>query len=94
MKTKMFISQPMNGRTEEEIIKERRDIAKLLPANCEMLDTLFDLDTDNPIMYLAKSIEKLAEADCVIFIPGWEDARGCKIEFEIAKAYGKVIVIL
>ena len=44
--------------------------------------------------YLAKSIEAMSEADIVIFANGWEETRGCRIEFEIAKQYGKEIAIL
>ena len=43
---------------------------------------------------LASSINKLADADLVVFASGWENARGCKIEFEVAKQYGKRILIL
>lgn len=83
---KVMISQPMNGLTDEEI--------KVINPEWEVLNTLFDIEFDNPIYYLAKSIEKLAEADVVVFVPGWEKARGCKIEYEIAKAYGKFILIM
>ena len=37
---------------------------------------------------LAHSIQCLADADIVYFAEGWENARGCKIEHEIAKQYG------
>lgn len=89
---KVFISQPMNGKTEEEIRKERKIIEDSI--NGEVLDTIFELETDNPIIYLAKSIEQLAIADQVVFMKDWENARGCRIEYEIAKNYGKEILIL
>lgn len=62
----------------------------------EVLETVFD-DFSNektPIYYLAKSIEILDKADRVIFMQGWENARGCLIEYQIAKCYGKEILIL
>lgn len=91
---KVMISQPMNGLTDEEIKAVREEVIKVINSEWEVLNTLFDVKFDNPIYYLAKSIEKLAEADIVIFVPSWEKARGCKIEYEIAKAYGKFILIM
>lgn len=91
---KVMISQPMNGLTDEEIKAVREEVIKVINPEWKVLNTLFDVEFDNPIYYLAKSIEKLAEADVVIFVPGWENARGCKIEYEIAKAYGKFILIM
>lgn len=91
---KVMISQPMNVLTDEEIKAVREEVIKIINPEWEVLNTLFNIEFDNPIYYLAKSIEKLAEADIVIFVPGWETARGCKIEYEIAKEYGKTIVIL
>ena len=91
---KVMISQPMNGLTDEEIKAVREEVIKVINPEWKVLNTLFDVEFDNPIYYLAKSIEKLAEADVVIFVPGWDYARGCKIEYEIAKAYGKFILIM
>ena len=91
---KVMISQPMNGLTDEEIKAVREEVIKVINPEWKVLNTLFDIEFDNPIYYLAKSIEKLAEADAVVFVPGWEKARGCKIEYEIAKAYGKFILIM
>lgn len=91
---KVMINQPMNGLTDEEIKAVREEVIKVINPEWEVLNTIFDIEFDNPIYYLAKSIEKLAEADVVVFVPGWEKARGCKIEYEIAKAYGKFILIM
>lgn len=90
---KLFISQPMNGKTDEEILRERNEairIAKdILKEDVEVLETFFDdFGPDKkPLHYLAKSLEYLAEADIVYFVPGWEKARGCKIEYECSVAY-------
>lgn len=40
------------------------------------------------IQDLAGAIESLAECDAVYFCKGWRDARGCRAEFHVAKAYG------
>lgn len=91
---KIMISQPMKGKTEKEIKDEREELVKKLQEEGhEVLETVFE-DFDcyaSPIAYLARSIEFLDKADAVVFMKGWENARGCKIEHEIALKYGKYI---
>lgn len=91
---KIMISQPMRGKTEKEIKEERKELIKILEdEGHEVLETVFD-DFDcyaSPIAYLARSIEFLDKADAVVFMKGWENARGCRIEHETAKEYGKYI---
>ena len=94
---KIMISQPMKGRTEKDIKEEREAlVTKLEAEGHEVLDTVFtDFDCyASPIAYLARSIEYLDKADAVVFMKGWEEARGCRIEHIIATEYGKFIKIL
>lgn len=92
---KIMISQPMNGKTNEEIKDNRRRILeKLKEMHIEVIETIFDYDEETkeinnaPVYYLAKSIEKMSDADAILFMNGWETARGCLIEHEIAIKYG------
>lgn len=91
---KLFISQPMRGKTDEEILKEREvaiDKAKeVVGDEIGVLQTFFnDFESDaKPLQYLARSLEFLAKADVAYFAPGWEDARGCRIEHQCAVEYG------
>lgn len=91
---KIMISQPMRGKTNEQIREERVELVeKLESQGHEVLETVFE-DFDcyaSPIAYLARSIEFLNKADAVVFMKGWENARGCRIEYQIAKDYGKFI---
>ena len=86
----------MNGKTDDQIKQERKEIEKyFIDRGDAVLDTLFDFDENtSPIYYLAKSIEYMVDADLVVFLPGWDKARGCKIEYEVAKNYNKKILIL
>lgn len=89
---KVFISQPMRGKTIETIRKEREAIVKYFEKRgYEVLDSIIaDSPEDavnEPIYYLSKSIELLAQADLVYFMKDWESARGCYIEFCIAVEY-------
>lgn len=95
---KLFISQPMYGKTNEQI-KAERDISvalaeKALGEKFEVIDSFFEDTPVNaaPLWFLAKSIEMLATADAVIFARGWETARGCVIEHMCATAYGLHII--
>ena len=88
---KIFISQPMRGKTSEEIRAEREKAVEVIKAfvndEVEVLDSYFDDFDGNPLEYLAKSIELLAKADVAYFAKGWEDARGCRIEHICAVEY-------
>lgn len=86
---KIFISQPMKGRTDEEIMQERNEImAKWTNKSVEFIDSFFCEPGKNSTDSLGKSISLMGEADLVVFAPGWEDARGCRIEHAVAKEYG------
>lgn len=41
---------------------------------------------------LAKSIDAISKVDAVIFMNGWQNARGCEIEHKICQQYGKLIM--
>lgn len=90
---KLFISQPMRGKTDEEILAVRKkaiEIAEsLLEEPVEVIDSFFQgAPADvTPLWYLAKSLELLATADVAYFAPGWENARGCRIENTCAIEY-------
>ena len=89
---KIFISQPMGGKTDEQIKLERDKVVQKLQdkyGDIEILDTIFDLGEGvSPLVYLAKSIEVLAQADLAYFMPHWDEYRGCVVEYECAIRYG------
>lgn len=96
---KVFLSQPMRGKTNEEIKCEREEIVKeiksILGEEIEIMDTVFDdFDGATPLKYLAKSIMVLADAEVAVFSKGWNETRGCSIEFQCATAYGIPVMIL
>ena len=96
----VFISQPMNGKTVDEIVKVRNTtIGKILNKwpNAIIIDSLFQdsvTTTGNVgLNYLAQSVSLLAQADVVWFCKGWGQARGCRIENQCAFEYGIPMVI-
>lgn len=91
----VMISQPMRGKTDEEIREERKQVVNMLEnQGFNVIDTIIEDFTDkiDPIFYLVKSLEYLANANYVYFMKGWEKARGCKIEHEVAVEYGKEVI--
>ena len=93
---KVMICQPMNGKSEEQIRQERDELVnKIQEEGDTYIDTIFQNEVpegyDIPIYYLAKSIETIAYADKIIFMNGWDKARGCIIEHEVATSYDKII---
>lgn len=91
---KLFISQPMKGKTDEQIKTEReqaiQEAEKVLGESVEIIDSFFENAPAEakPLWFLGKSLELLANADIAYFAKGWENARGCKIEHDSAIAYG------
>ena len=91
---KLFISQPMRGRSDEQIIAERRTAIQTalhyLNEDVEVIDSFFKAAPHDakPLWFLGKSLELLSTADVVYFADGWQDYRGCKIEHDCAEAYG------
>lgn len=102
---KAMLSQPMAGKTEQEIVETReRAIAALKAQGYEIVNTLFtdewysDMAMQErgvvqiPLCFLAKSLENMSLCHAAYFCKGWEQARGCRIEHEAAKAYGLTII--
>nr|DAH23684.1 MAG TPA: N-deoxyribosyltransferase [Caudoviricetes sp.] len=91
---KLFISQPMRGKSDEQIIAERRTAIqtamRYLNEDVEVIDSFFKAAPHDakPLWFLGKSLELLSTADVVYFADGWQDYRGCKIEHDCAEAYG------
>ena len=85
---KVFISQPMKGRTDEEIMQERnRIMTKWTNKSVEFIDSFFREPGKNSTDSLGKSISLMGEADLAVFAQGWQNARGCRIEHAVAKEY-------
>ena len=89
MKKKAMFSQPMKGLTDEEIIKTREKAVAFLDSNEAMKERGV---VNIPMCFMAKSIEDMSLCHVAYFAKGFEKARGCRIEHEVAKAYGMEIL--
>lgn len=95
---KLFISQPMRGKTDEEILAERKKAIESAERNLgepvEVIDSFFQTAPADarPLWFLGKALELLSTADIAYFAKGWEDARGCRIENQCAIEYGIEVI--
>lgn len=102
---KAMLSQPMAGKTQDEIVVTRDKAIKVLIDNgYDIVNTLF---TDEwyskesmsergvvqiPLCFLAKSLENMSLCHAAYFCKGWEKTRGCKLEHDAAIAYGLEVI--
>ena len=96
---RLFISQPMRDKTDEEIKSERNEIIQRVKERypneeIEVIDSFFESAPHDakPLWFLGKSLELLSTADFVYFARGWENYRGCAIEHKCAMEYGLNII--
>lgn len=95
---KLFISQPMKGKSDAEILAEREKAIQrakeALHDDVEIIESFFQgAPADaKPLWYLGESLKLLSTADIAYFAAGWKNARGCKIEHICAQQYGINII--
>ena len=97
---KIFISQGMINRTEEEIrvereecIKDLRDFVKEhFNDDIEIIDSIIEEDPPEGcnagVWFLGQSLILMSKADFVALLPRWVHYRGCRIEAKTADDYG------
>ena len=97
---KVMISQPMNGRSRDEILEVKNKAkAYLEDKGFEVVNTFFEEEFEmsnvknKRVFYLGKSIEKMAECDAIYLCPDWQKADGCIAEKIIAELYGLKIIL-
>ena len=100
---KVFISMPMKSKSTQQVkvemdkvfdyIKEKLPEAELIDSVVDGADKEIAIKGDSVgAWYLGKAIQLLAEADIVFFVNDWAKYRGCFLEHEVAKKYGKFCV--
>lgn len=95
---KLFISQPMRGKTDVVIKAERtraiQMAEEIVGEPVEVIDSFFEKAPVNakPLWFLGKALELLSYADVAYFAPGWKEARGCRIEHTCTIEYDIVCI--
>lgn len=97
---KVFISQPMKDKTNEQIEAERERAVEAVKNHfndndVEIIDSFFKNAPHDarPLWFLGKSFELLSNADVAYFVRGWDDYRGCKMEHMAATNYGIDVLV-
>lgn len=94
---KLFISCPMKGRTEENIMKtidKMHNIAEcIFGQKLERIESYGKFEApegcDRRIYCLGRSVQHMAEADFFVGVSNYSYLwNGCNIEGEIARSYG------
>lgn len=91
------ISQPMRGMQLNDIKLARQRIIEHYTSKgwtyVDNVNPSFENDPEpKPLWYLGKSLELMSKCDVVIFMDGWENARGCQLEHAACEAYGIRII--
>ena len=100
---KVFISMGMKSKSTEQVKVEMQKVFNFIKdklPEAELIDSIVDgadkeiavSGDDRSVWYLGESVKRMSEADLVFFVNDWNEFRGCRIENEIAKAYGKFCV--
>lgn len=90
---KVFISQPMSDKTDDEIFAAREAavyaLNKQLGQGIEILDSFFQgaPHEATPVWFLGESVKVLSNADMAVFLDDWRKYRGCRTEHLICKEY-------
>jgi len=100
-----MVSQPMTGKSEEEVKRVRKDaIKKLCELGYEVVATTYVNEEEHkkylksktiiqhPIFYLSKTLEQMSFCNAVYFCKGWSNSKGCMIEHYVASIYGLTMI--
>lgn len=94
---KLFISCPMRGRTNKDILNTRYKLYRIaqiiFDEELEVIDSYIydgqeaENDSKTAIWYLGESVKKMADADYFIGMSDSYDYKGCQIEHDVAILY-------
>ena len=89
MSVKVFIAQPILGRTEEQIEEERTSAIKDISVmfGYDDVEVVNDICLDLSLKSLSKSFSEMADANVIYFCKGWRQDVDCDILYKIAVRY-------
>lgn len=99
---RVYLSLPISGYDIEErkayAAKRKQDLLTIYKHIQEGIEyeivTPFEVcpDTDKSYSYyMGRDIEALLNCDEIFMCQGWEDSKGCQLEIQAAKIYGKKV---
>lgn len=90
----IYVSLPITGHDIEDAKSRAAQIKQLISSEWNKVITPFDVcpDSDKPYPYcMGRDIEALLECDAIFMASGWEKSKGCKLEYNAAVIYNKLI---
>lgn len=73
------------------------NILKAHDGECDLIDRINVMDenlqldkdpeTTKPLNYLGYDVDLMADIDLCYFVEGWQNSKGCNIEYQICKEY-------
>lgn len=93
----IFISQRMNGKTDEEIKDYRQRVMDVLSKKfdgCVSFSLLLEPLAYSPVYMLGESIMQLDNCKLAVFPEDWHEARGCTIEHLVCEKYGIPTILM
>lgn len=101
-KLNVFISQPMSYKSKDEILETRERIIKKVKDyfqtdDLKFMKSYFEVKhpkklKNEDLYFLSKSLKVLSKSDVIIMASGWENSRGCRIEYECARLYDIMVI--
>lgn len=101
-KLNVFISQPMSNKSKDEIFETKERIIKKVKDyfqtdDLKFMKSYFETKhskklKNESLYFLSKSLKVLSKSDVIIMASGWENSRGCKIEYECARLYDIMVI--
>lgn len=95
---RVYCAVPMWGRAESAIASELESAVSLYSSHtgksCELVNYSRAHTALSPLEAFGESVKSMAKADVVLMLDGWEEARGCRLEHEIAMGFGVPVVYL
>ena len=92
---KVFISQPMAGLTDAQILQRRNEIIQKVRdwysgQDIDVIDSFTkseEIVGRGRIAMLGDSIAMMRDATVCVFATGWQKSAGCKVEHEVCVQY-------
>lgn len=91
---KIYISLPITGHDIEEVEATCIYASGVIQAKGHTPVSPLDISPDPDATYarhMGNDIEALLQCDAVLFMPGWRESKGCRLENAAAGIYGKQV---
>lgn len=87
---RLYLAGRMSGLLENNYPAFHAAAAELRAAGYEVLNPAeTDLPPDTPwLAFMAAGVTQLATCDGIALLPGWQDSKGARIEYHLAKHAG------